>query len=108
MSNPNKRKGSMWEQTVVDYLKSHGFSYAERRVQGGSKDRGDIGGVPGVVLECKAVKTFALGEWMEELRVEKKNAGVNHGVVVVKRRAHTVDKAFVVLELEDYVHLLGD
>ena len=35
MSNPSKQRGTAWETAVVDYMRKHGFPYAERRVTNG-------------------------------------------------------------------------
>ena len=57
-----KRKGPAFEGQVVSYLREHGFPQAERRVMGGSRDRGDVAGVPGWVLELKATRALDLAE----------------------------------------------
>lgn len=91
---------------VCDYLKQW-FPYVERRVTAGQNDRGDIGGIPGVMLECKAEKQIKLSEYMDEVAAQKANAGAQVGVAVVKRRNHGVDRAYVVLELKDFVDLIS-
>jgi hypothetical protein len=104
--NPSKRKGSDWEVTVANYLRDNGFPYAERRVTQGSKDRGDIGGIPGVVIECKAEKLITLAEYMDEVAVEKANAHAPVGFAVVKRRNYGVERAYSVMELQHQIELL--
>src|SRR5580698_1111493 len=106
MANPSKRKGSAWESAVVEYLKVSGFPYAERRVQRGSVDAGDIAGVPGFMGECKAEKTITLSAYMDEVRVQKQNAHAAVGAAIIKRRSHSVERAYVVLELKDFLDLL--
>jgi hypothetical protein len=34
----SRRKGTAWESRVVEYLKEHGFPYAERRALCGTSD----------------------------------------------------------------------
>ena len=102
----NQRKGASWEQTVCDYLVESGFPYAERRVMGGTHDRGDIGGVPGVMFECKNAKTITLSQYMDEVREQKANAGAQIGVAVIKRRNHAAARAYVVMELADFIQLI--
>ena len=80
------KKGPLFEKQVVEYLQAHGFPYAERRVMGGSNDRGDVGGIPGVVLELKNQKRLSLAEWVDEAELEANNAGVDVFAVVHKRR----------------------
>jgi hypothetical protein len=106
MSNPSKQKGTAFETAVVAFLRDNGFPYAERRALAGNNDRGDVGGIPGLVLELKAARELRLSEWMDELQTEKGNAHASDGAVVVKRRNHGVAKSYVVMELEDYVRLI--
>ena len=104
--NPSKAKGTAWESSVVSYLNDNGFPYAERRALQGNLDKGDISGVPGVVIECKAEKAITLSSYMDEVAVETKNAGATLGVAVVKRRNHSVGRSYVVMELETFVRLI--
>jgi hypothetical protein len=86
MANPQKRKGSGAERAVVEFLRAHGFPHAERRLAGSSKDRGDIAGVPGVVLEVKCCERTQLAGWVDEAAIERANDGAALGVVWHKRR----------------------
>ncbi len=106
MSNPSKAKGTAYEVAVCAFLRDHGFPYAERRALAGSDDKGDVGGIPGVMLELKATKTLALSQWMNEVRTEKANAHAQVGACVVKRRSHSIAKSYVILELQDFVELI--
>jgi hypothetical protein len=49
----SKQKGTAAETAVVNWLVSKGRKHVERRSLNGVNDRGDIAGVPGVVLEVK-------------------------------------------------------
>ena len=82
----SKAKGSTAERDVVDFLRDNGFPYAERRLAGSSKDRGDVAGVPGVVLEVKNQAQQTLAAWVDEALLEQANDGADFGVVVHKRR----------------------
>ena len=104
--NPSKAKGTAWESAIVAHLKANGFPYAERRALAGSVDRGDIAGVPGVMLEAKACKQLSLSQWMDEVRAQKKNAGAQVGACVIKRRNHSAAKAYVVMEFDDFLDLI--
>lgn len=104
--NPNKAKGTRWESRLVEYLRANGFPYAERRALAGTKDLGDIVNVPGVVIEAKNTKTINLAEWIDQLVEEKANANARHGAVIFPRRSHRTERAYVVLELEDFVDLI--
>jgi hypothetical protein len=93
---------------VVRYLQDHGYPYAERRALHGTDDRGDIAGVPGVMFECKSVKSITLAEFANEVAVQTKNAGARVGVTVIKRRQRPVGDAYVVMSLAAFVDLIRD
>jgi hypothetical protein len=82
----SKTKGSAAERAVVAYLRDAGFPHAERRLAGSVKDRGDVAGIPGVVLEVKSAARTELGAWVDEALLEQANDGADYGVVVHKRR----------------------
>ena len=104
-----KDRGTAWESAIVRYLQAHGYPFAERRAQGGVKDRGDIAGVIGCVIEAKAVARLALAEWLAEAEVERVNDGARYGAVWVKRRGTTdPGKAYVLMAGADFVRLLHD
>jgi Holliday junction resolvase len=84
-----KQKGTAAETAVVRYLREVGWPYAERLALSGNKDRGDVTGLPGIVVEVKACKTWDLAGWIKELQAEMKNAGADIGVLVVKRKGFT-------------------
>ena len=108
MTNRSKERGTAFETAVVRYLQEHGFPYAERRALHGTDDRGDIAGVPGVMFECKSVKSITLGEFMNEVAVQTKNAGARLGVAVIKRRQKSTGDAYVVMSLDTFVELIRD
>ena len=109
MTNPSKAKGTAWETAVVTWLRANGFPYAERRTLAGANDKGDVSGVPGVVLECKATKTITLSTFVDELLVEMANAQADIGAVVIKRRGTTdVGRAYAVMPMDVFVRLIGD
>lgn len=109
MANPSKRKGTAAEVAVRDYLRVNGFPYAERLACEGSKDRGDITGVPGVVVEVKSTKGHDLAGWLGELEAEMGNAGTDIGVVWAKRRGTTdPGKWYVVTTGEVFMRLLDE
>lgn len=99
MANPNGRKGTSWESEIVRELKAHGWPYAERRRLSGKYDRGDIAGLPGVVIEAKSARKYELSEWLDEANAERDNDNADLGVVWFKRRgkAHAAD-GFVLMD----------
>lgn len=104
----SRAKGTAFETAVVRYLNEHGYPYAERRALAGTNDKGDIAGVPGVMFECKAVRTITLAEFMGQVDVQKANAQAQIGVAVIKRRQKPIGKAYVVMDLEQFVELIGE
>lgn len=101
-----RQKGTLWETSVVRYLREHGF-LAERRALHGAADKGDIAGVDGVVIECKNAKTYKLAEWIEETKVERDNASADIGVLFVKRIGKTDPKeGYWIMTGEDGLKLL--
>lgn len=82
----SKAKGSAWERAIVEYLRTIAWPHAERRLAGSVKDRGDIAGVPGVVIEAKNTARLELATWVAEAEVERIHDGAWLGVVWHKRR----------------------
>lgn len=80
----SRRKGTAAESAIVNYLREHGVPHAERRALSGAKDRGDIAGIPGVVLEVKSGARLELPAWMRETEMERINDNAAHGLLVVK------------------------
>ena len=87
--NRSKQKGTAAETAVVDYLRSRGFTNVERRTLAGVHDRGDIAGLPGMVIEVKNCKDMQLASWVDEATVEAVNAHAGIGVVWHKRRGRS-------------------
>lgn len=103
------KKGPLFEAMVVAYLQSHGFPYAERRVLGGQKDRGDVAGIPGVCLELKNCKEMKLGPWLNEAADEADNANAEIFAVVHKRIGKgDPGEAFVTMPLRVFATILRD
>jgi hypothetical protein len=82
----SKAKGTAAETAVVRFLRTAGFTQAERRTLSGAQDRGDIAGVPGVVIEVKNCARQELPAWVVEAELERDNDRAGLGVVWHKRR----------------------
>lgn len=87
----NKAKGAKAESQVAAVLREHGFPDADRRIRNGRYDRGDIAGVPSVVIEVKNVASYAgeLSTWLMEAERETENAGAQLGIVWHKKKGTT-------------------
>ena len=109
MSNPSKQRGTAAETAVVNYLHANGFPHVERRALAGVNDRGDISGIPGVVLEVKNCKRIELAGWADELDAEMRNAGAYLGAVIAKRKGTTdVGRWYAILPVSVLVDLLRE
>lgn len=82
----SRRKGTAAESAIVNYLREHGVPHAERRALSGAKDRGDIAGIAGVVVEVKSGARLELPAWLRETEAERVNDGAAYGLLVVKPR----------------------
>jgi hypothetical protein len=104
-----RKIGTAWESAVVSHLNYHGFPTVERRALHGSKDIGDLTGLPGFLIGCKNERTIRLSTYMDELQVQKGNLVRGGGVVpfeVVKRRGQSPGRAYVVVELDEFLPVL--
>lgn len=105
----SKRTGTAAETLVVNFLKAHGFRYAERRALAGVNDCGDVTGLPGVVVEVKAHRELKLAEWMNETEAERKNAHATLAVCWHKRRGKSSPgEWYVTMTGDQFVDLLKD
>jgi Holliday junction resolvase len=83
MSTKSKAKGTKAETDCVNYLREH-FPMVERRTLSGSKDKGDIAGIPNCVGEVKAAAQLRLAAWQQETLTEMVNADAANCFLVVK------------------------
>lgn len=101
----SKRKGTSYESAVVEFL-GRWFPHVERRALGGINDKGDVAGIPNVVLECKNEARIDLAGYMDEAKAEAANAGAPLYAAVVKRRGKNVSQSYVVMPLDVFAPLL--
>lgn len=104
-----KAKGTRWESDIVRALREMGFVQAERRSGNGVHDRGDIAGVPGLVVEAKNHNRTELAEWVKEAATERDNDGARYGVVWHHRRGKPrAEDGFVTMSGATFLLLLAD
>lgn len=105
----SKQKGTRWESAIVQFLKERGVIHAERRALNGATDRGDIAGIPGLVIEAKSTKALTLAAFVKEAEAERANDGARHGVAWIKRvgKSSPAD-AYVVMTGDGLMRLLAD
>jgi Holliday junction resolvase len=112
MSQYNKTKGSQFETDVMKWLRKAGVM-AERLSKAGAKDEGDIVTVIAgetYILELKNRATLSLPEFWREAQVEALNYAKARGLgevplsyVIVKRRNASIDQAWVIESLEQWL-----
>jgi hypothetical protein len=112
MSSYNKAKGTKFESDVMKYLRKLGH-FAERLAKAGANDEGDIVTIIAgqtYILECKNRKSLDLPQFWAEAQAEAANYAKARGLVVeppafviVKRRQHGVEKAWVIQDLDQWV-----
>lgn len=112
-----KRKGAGFETAVLKWLRDKGFT-AERLRLAGKQDEGDIvcfvSGAP-YVLELKATARMELPQFWREATTEAANYAKARGIspvppayVIVKRRQASIDQAWVIQTLEQWVGNVDD
>lgn len=67
--NRNKQAGTRWESAIVAYLIDRGWIHTERRTLNGAIDKGDISGIPGVMVE--AVDPYENEEVLDDVELER-------------------------------------
>lgn len=116
-SRANKRKGTQWETDLVEYFRSKEL-ISERLRLSGTYDEGDLWFLSKqiyFVVEAKNEKGFKPGPWMQEAVLERdnwkkrrKNFGRVIPLVIAKRRQSNVSKAFVIIQLDEFMELIND
>lgn len=105
----SKVKGRVWETDIVKYLQAAGFKHAERRRLAGARDRGDIAGFPGLVIEAKNETPYRIPEWLREAEQERINDNAEWCVVWARRKGKP-DPAdgFVIMTGKQFLGMLLD
>jgi len=107
MTSPQKRKGHAAELAVVKWLRAHGIN-ADRIQAGTHKDRGDINGWPGVVIEVKDRKAHSWHGYFEQLRRQIANDKAWTGVIIAKRPGITdVGEWMAVMPVKEWYALVS-
>lgn len=105
----SKAKGTAWESAIVTYLRDNGVPHAERRALAGTLDRGDIAGIPGIVIEAKSAARLDLAGWLAEAEQERVNDHATYGIVWAKRTGKTSPAdGYVVMSGATLVQLLTE
>jgi hypothetical protein len=103
-----KAAGDRFERDVVSYLVAHGYPYAERAYGAGRPDdHGDIDGLPGWVLQCRAEQRMNLAGALDAAHVQLRDH-MHYAAAILKRRNHSTGEAYVVMTLETFAAIAGD
>ena len=105
-----KAKGTRWETACVNWLREHGFTWADRVPLSGARDRGDVTLGPGSpVMEMKSQNRHSFAEWLDEANAEAINARAPFGVVWAKRRGKSSPGCgYVVMDGDTFALLLRE
>lgn len=109
-----KKAGTSWETEIVRALNAHGWPHAERRRLAGARDRGDIAGIAGWVIEAKNTNRLDLAGAVDEAIAEARNDntgvfGVSHGAAWIKRKGRSkAEDGYVVLTGSTFMQLLKE
>lgn len=103
--NRPRQKGTAFESACRDYLKGF-FPHCERAPLWGGADRGDLLGVPGMVIQCRNRKMMDLAGAVDDAKAQAANNGSGVPVAIIKRRGMPVARAYVVMELADWARVV--
>lgn len=112
MSAKNKRKGSLFETSVLKWFRSKGIA-TERLRLAGKDDEGDIvclvAGQP-YIFELKATIKMDLPQFWREATAEAHNYAKARGLdkvppsyVIVKRRNASIEQSWVIQDLDQWL-----
>ena len=74
----------------------------------GINDKGDIAGIPKLVIEAKNVREYKLPDWLRQAVVEAVNAKADFGVVWMRLMGKPrADQGVILMRPEDFLHLLA-
>lgn len=102
-NNRSGEIGTAFAAAVVKAIRINGFGTADRRVQKGRNDEGDLTGTPGIAWECKggdAARYASDGQiekWLTETEKERQAAGAVIGVLVVARWRHRAEESWAII-----------
>lgn len=104
-----KKAGTSWESEIVRTLVDAGWIHAERRRLSGAADKGDIAGIPGLVIEAKNTAKVELAAFLDEAHRERDNANAAHGVAWIKRKGRTTaEHGYVLMDGRTFMNLLKE
>jgi hypothetical protein len=101
--------GDMTGEHLHRWLTEWGIDPDRLRGDDSTKDRGDIAGIPGVVIECKNERAVALAAYADETAAEAANDSAPIGLAWIKRRGKASPASgYVLLDGNTLIRLLAD
>lgn len=93
----SKSKGYRGETEFCEAAKEAGFLSVERNgSRYGSKDRGDIAGLPDWTIQVKSVAKYSIPEWLRDAKEQAQNGGTRwFGLALKLTGKHMRDGAFL-------------
>ena len=114
MSSRAKAIGTRWESAIVTYLNEHGDHHAERLVQTGSSDQGDIR-VGDFILQARDRAQIDLSGSVDDghtqlLNYQRGHTGTDakYSVAVIKRRRRGTAEGYVVMTLDQFADIVEE
>ena len=98
----SREKGKRFERDIANFFKQHGVN-ARRTAQfcGKTGAAGDVEGVPGIHIECKAVEKLNLEQAYQQSVRDAGAAGKGEIPVVIHKKSRK--PAMITLALEDWI-----
>jgi hypothetical protein len=107
MTQHRKHRGYASQRIVADYLRTHGFPYAEP--VGAGRDGSDVTGVPGLDIEIKARRGFNPAAAMKQQAERAKPGRVPFAVLRLDGQGPAAIEAWpVVISLGQFVEILRE
>ncbi len=100
----SRDKGKRFERDIANFFKSYGIA-ARRTAQfcGKTGQAGDVEGVPGIHVECKAVEKLNLEAAYQQSVRDSEAAGRGEIPVVIHKKSRK--QTMITLALEDWISM---
>jgi hypothetical protein len=108
VTSANKRKGDLFNRQIIKHLIAEGITDAHRYQDGYHLDRGDVAGIPGIVIQAKNVVQVKWSNWFLNVRLQQVHAASPIGILALKRQGRSDPaEATAILERMSWWDLRG-
>ncbi|NUR00385.1 MAG: hypothetical protein HOY79_28805 [Streptomyces sp.] len=104
----SKSKGYRGETEFVQAAAEHGYEAGRNGNVYGNKDRGDIHGIPGWVIQVKSVATPKIPEFIKDAGEQAKNAGVRLYCVALKLRGKHMRDGVILMPVRQWFEIVKE